>query len=735
MRFPFYHQRDGADCGPTCLRMIAKFYGKKVDSEFIKRKTFGNKEGVNLLDLSQAAKSINFDAVNYQLTFEKLIELAVLPCILFWGKNHFVILYKIKQKKNGKRFFLIADPSLAKITLNEDDFKSFFLPDNLDKGFCLFLEPNEEFDTEEIRPEKQVNIWKFLLSNIKSFRSQFILIFLLTAISSIFAFILPFINKDIIDVGIKNKSVKLIEYLLFFQLFFFLANTLGNTFRAYILLHTGTSINIKIVTDFLYKVLKLPIYFFESKTSGDIIQRISDNKRVEDFVSNQFIGTFFSLVNLAVFMTVLIFYDIKISLVFALGSALSVTWTIFFLGKRKTIDYKRFRELSENNDEIYEIVRSMPEIKLNSFESYKANQWKKIQNKMFHINISTLFIDQVQNLGADSISQIKNIIITFLAAYSVVQGHMTLGVLLSISYIIGQLNVPITQLTAFITTLQTVGFSLQRLNEVHNQKDEDEIVRKTSDTIHDYNFKNKISISNLSFQYGGKNSPYVLKDVNLEIPIGKVTAIVGTSGSGKSTLLKLLLKLYNSTEGEILIDDVNLKDLSPSELRSHCGVVMQDGVIFSDTILRNIVMGNECDENADRLLDATKTSRIHDFIMSLPLKYKTKIGTQGVGLSEGQKQRILISRAIFRNPKFLFLDEATSYLDAENEKIITDGLSEFYTGKTVIIVAHRLSTVKNADKIIVLNDGTVIETGTHKELVHAKGRYFNLIKNQLELGR
>lgn len=735
MSFKFYHQRDAADCGPACLRMIAKHYGKKVDAEFIKQATFAGKEGVNLLDLSYTAKIVGFETFNTQLTFEKLVENAILPCILYWNKIHFVVLYKITERPNGKRLFSIADPGVGKITLDEDAFKSFWLPDNLDRGFCMFLEQSESFTIDEIKPHSTINIWKFLFSNFLAFKTQFILIALLTAISSAFAFILPFVNQDIIDIGIKNKDLQFIQYLLLFQLFFYTANTLANVFRAYILLHTGTSINIKIVTDFLMKILKLPIVFFESKRSGDLLQRIEDNKRIEDFVSRGFITTFFSVINLIVFIGVLVIYNTTIASVFIVGSALSIGWTLFFLEKRKTIDYKRFRELSGNTDEIYEIVKSMPEIKINAFENYKAAQWRKIQNKLFHINMTSLKVDQIQNIGADFITQIKNIFITFLSAYEVIQGNLTLGVLLSIAYIIGQLNVPIAQLTAFISTLQSVGFSLHRISEVHNQKNEEDEVVLGPDQLPKYEFKNQITLQNISFRYGGPSSPFVLKDINATIPIGKVTAIVGSSGSGKTTLIKLLLRFYDPVDGKILIDDIDHKELSPAAFRRLCGVVMQDGIIFSDTILRNIVMDSTCDENDERLLNAAKIARIHDFIVGLPLGYNTKVGNVGTGLSEGQKQRILISRAIYKNPDFLLLDEATSSLDAENEKLISEGLSKVYKNKTVIIVAHRLSTVKNADQIIVLDNGIIAESGTHEQLVKAGGKYYNLIKNQLELGK
>jgi ATP-binding cassette subfamily B protein len=481
------------------------------------------------------------------------------------------------------------------------------------------------------------------------------------------------------------------------------------------------------------KILRLPIIFFESKRSGDILQRIEDNKRVEDFVSRSFISTFFSVITLVVFISVLLYYNRNISLIFIIGSLLSIAWTLFFVKKRKAIDYRRFSELSDNTDEIYEIVKSMPEIKLNSFEDYKAKQWKKIQNKVFHINMTSIRIDQYQSIGAEFITQTKNIFITFFSAYEVIQGHMTLGILLSIAYIIGQLNVPIVQLTTFISAVQNVSFSLARLSEIHSKKNEEDDYRHTENESYADRFKRSISIRNLSFQYGGKNSQLVLKDINVDIPIGKVTAIVGASGSGKTTLIKLLLKIYQPSQGEIRVDDTSLDDLSPSLFRKLSGVVMQDGVIFSDTIMRNIVMDNHFNE--EELFRAAGIARIHDFISTLPLGYYTKVGNVGIGLSEGQKQRILISRAIYRNPEFLFLDEATSALDAENEKLISNGLKGVFENKTVVIVAHRLSTVKNADKIIVLHDGVIVETGTHSELVDAEMTYFNLIRNQLELGK
>ncbi len=500
------------------------------------------------------------------------------------------------------------------------------------------------------------------------------------------------------------------------------------------MLYIGTKISISIISDFLKKLLQLPIKFFDTKMMGDFNQRIQDNERIEHFLTSQSLLTFFSIITFSVFFGVLWYYNFTILIIYLSLTILSITWSFFWLKKRKILDYFLFQQRSQNQESIYEIINGVTEMKLNQFEDFKRKEWETIQQKLFKINIRVLKIDQFQLSGFEFLNQVKNILVTFLAATFVVKNTMTLGELLSVSYIIGQMNSPVNQLVNFFRSLQDAKLSLERLNEVQNHPTEEQNSNKKTILIFDnHNQKSEIKFNNVSFQYEGPESPYVLKDINFKIPEGKVTAIVGASGSGKTTLMKLLLKFYEPTQGELLFNSENINNLSPKSLRENCGVVMQDGFIFSDTIERNIATGDE-NINKEKLQNAVKIANIEEFVKSLPLGYNTKIGASGNGISGGQKQRILIARAVYKNPHYIFFDEATSALDAENEKIIHDNLQQFFKGKTVLIIAHRLSTVKNADQIIVLKNGEIAETGNHQQLVQNKGDYFNLVKNQLELG-
>lgn len=560
--------------------------------------------------------------------------------------------------------------------------------------------------------------------------------FLLLFLGSLTTLVLPVLTQKLIDEGVTKKDLTLIAYILIAQLSFFLGNIVLGISRNWIMLVIGTKINIQIISDFLEKLLKLPVKFFDSKQMGDFNQRIQDHERIEKFLTSQSLVTLFSIVTFSVFFGVLWYYDFRILMIYIVLTAISVIWSLFWMDQRKILDYFRFQERSANQESIYEIINGVSEMKLNQFEDFKRKEWEKIQHNLFKINMRILKLDQIQLSGFDILNQLKNILVTFLAASFVVQGHMTLGALLSVSYIIGQMNSPVSQLISFFRSLQDAKLSLARLNEVQNHPEEEQ---ENQLPLHHpkYTEQNGIEkgiyFKNVSFQYEGPQSPYVLKDINLFIPDGKITAIVGASGSGKTTLMKMLLKFYEPVQGEISFNHLNLQDVSPLDLRKNCGVVMQDGFIFSDTIERNIATS---DENIDyeKLDKALKTANIKSFVEELPLGLNTKIGASGNGISGGQKQRILIARAVYKNPHFIFFDEATSALDAENEKIIHDNLQAFFKGKTVVIVAHRLSTVKNADQIIVLKHGQIVEHGNHQELVQKKADYYNLVKNQLELG-
>jgi len=732
----FIPQHDQMDCGPACISMLASNYGKNYTIDYFRKTTYITREGVSLLGIVEASNIIGFKTISAKLTTKKLNEnKEILPCILHWEQNHFVVLYKIsKSIFSNQPIFHIADPAHGKIKLTQDIFEKSWLSDG-DKGVALFLNPTEEFYKKQPPKEEKLTI-KYIFNYLKPYKKQLSIMFLLLLLGSALTLVFPFLTEALIDKGVNAKDLNFIFIILLAQLGLFLGSIIFSILRNWLMLYVGTHISITIISDFLKKMLKLPIKFFDTKLMGDFQQRIQDNDRIEDFLTSQSLITFFSIITFSVFFGVLWYYDVKILLVYLVLTALSISWSFYWLKKRKTLDYFRFQQRSENQESIYEMLNGVTEMKLNKFEDFKIKEWENIQQKLFKLNTRILKLDQIQLSGFEFFNQLKNIIVTFLAATYVVQESMTLGMLLSISYIIGQMNSPVNQLVGFFRSLQDAKLSLERLNEVQNHKPEENIELKQITTQSNYQkngFDKGIYLKNLSFQYEGPKSPYVLKDINLHIPEGKITAIVGASGSGKTTLMKLLLRFYDPIKGEIFYNFDNIINISPNSIRENTGVVMQDGYIFSETIQRNIAT-SDTDIDHDKLNKATKIANIQGFINSLPLGYNTKIGASGNGISGGQKQRILIARAVYKNPHYIFFDEATSALDAENEKIIHDNLQEFFKSKTVIIIAHRLSTVKNADNIVVLKKGEIIEQGTHKELVNKKADYFNLVKNQLELG-
>ena len=732
----FIPQKDQMDCGPACISMVASAFGKNYGLVFLRENAFITREGVSLLGISEASKKIGLETISAKLNTITLLENNdSLPCILHWNQNHFVVLYKISKSRFGKQLiFHIADPAHGKIKLTQDKFEISWLSDG-DKGVALFLNPTEEFYKKQPPKEEKLTI-KYLFNYLKPYKKQLFLMFLLLLLGSALTLVFPFLTEALIDKGVNAKDLNFIFIILLAQLGLFLGSIIFSIFRNWLMLYVGTHLSITIISDFLKKMLKLPIKFFDTKLMGDFQQRIQDNDRIEEFLTSQSLTTFFSIITFSVFFGVLWYYDVKILLVYFVLTALSIGWSFYWLKKRKKLDYFRFQQRSENQESIYEMLNGVTEMKLNQFEDFKIKEWENIQQKLFKINTRILKLDQIQLSGFEFFNQLKNIVVTFLAATYVVQGSMSLGMLLSISYIIGQMNSPVNQLVEFFRSLQDAKLSLERLNEVQNHEPEENKELKQITTQSNYQkngIEKGIYLKNISFQYEGPKSPYVLKDINLHIPEGKITAIVGASGSGKTTLMKLLLRFYDPINGEIFYNHDNILNLSPKSIRENTGVVMQDGYIFSDTIERNIATADK-EINKQHLKKAFQIANIEEFLESLPLKYNTKIGAAGNGLSGGQKQRMLIARAVYKNPHYIFFDEATSALDAENEKIIHDNLQEFFKGKTVIIIAHRLSTVKNADNIVVLKKGEIIEQGTHKELVNKKADYFNLVKNQLELG-
>lgn len=716
------------DCGPTCLRMIAKYYGKNISLQQLRQLTQTTRSGSSLLGISDAAEKTGFRTLGAKITYEKLLEDAPLPCIAHWNQNHFVVIYKIKKDR-----VYIADPGHGLLKYTKEEFLKSWKSDATE-GVILLLEPTPAFNAEDIPHSEKTGLrpkaFAFLFSYVFKYKKLLVQLTIGLIAGSLLQLLFPFLTQSIVDIGVQNNDVKFIYLILFAQLMLFLGRISIEIIRGWILMHISSRINISLVSDFFVKLMKLPISFFDVKMTGDIMQRINDHQRIESFLTSTSLNVLFSFVNLIIFSFVLAFYSITIFTVFFIGSLFYFVWILFFMKRRADLDYKRFDQNVQNQSKVMELIAGMQEIKLHNAERQKRWQWENIQVRLFKINIKGLALEQTQSVGSGLINELKNIVITFLSAKLVIDGQITLGMMLSISYIIGQLNSPVIQLVSFTQSLQDARLSLERLSEIHNKEDETPAGMPEEEELSP---NSSIDLKNISFQYTGVYGDKVLEKLDMFIPANKITAIVGSSGSGKTTLMKLLLKFYEPVEGEIKIGLQNLNTISAKTWRDKCGVVMQEGYIFSDTIANNIAVGVE-NIDKEKLRRAVKIANIQEFIESLPLGYNTKIGMEGVGLSTGQKQRILIARAVYKDPDYLFFDEATSALDANNEKVIMNNLNEFFKGKTVVIIAHRLSTVKNADQLIVLDKGKIVEDGSHIELTALRGHYYDLVKNQLELG-
>lgn len=751
--YRFYRQLDFMDCGPTCLKMIASFYGKDYSLDFFRTNTYITRQGVSMAGLSDAAEKIGFKTLTAKLSLHQLINEVPLPCILHWNQEHFVVLYGVKSSGflRKKEKFIIADPGHQLVSVDSDVLLKCWMSGPETKGIALLLEPTVDFHKQSESTESKPTGFRFLMQYLIPYKRFVFQILLGMLLSSLLSLTFPFLTQSLVDYGIQRKNLSFIHLILFSQLLLFLGGIAIDIIRNWILLHINTRISVSIISNFLVKLMKLPLHFFESKNIGDISQRINDHRRIETFLTSATLQTLFSLVNLLIFSFILSIYSIHILAIFLGGSLLSIAWTLIFLKRRKDLDYSRFQRLRDNQNNIYELITSMQEIKLNNCEKSRRWEWERIQARLFKINIQSLSLEQYQEIGFSSITQCKNILISYLAALLVMENQITLGIMLSISYIIGQMNGPLGQIIGFVKSVQDAKISLERLGEIHNREEEE--LTEGQDSWHpEGSFadlpssalykhlqsdlgesEGGLQLKSVSFRYGGPRSKLVIDDATLHIPKGKVTAIVGASGSGKTTLLKLLLKFYAPANGEISIDGSDLADTSARWWRCRCGTVMQDGYIFSDTIARNIAVdGEHIDEG--RLMYAIHTANLQDYIKKLPLGLNTRIGNTGAGLSGGQRQRILIARAVYKDPEYIFFDEATSALDANNEKIILENLQQFFKGRTVVVIAHRLSTVKNADQIILMHNGTVKERGTHHELTTNQGYYFELVKNQLELG-
>lgn len=714
------------DCGAACLRMVARHHGRYYSLEFLRNLTHQRKEGVSLLEISDAAEHIGLRTLAAKISFERLLNDVPLPCIAHWRQDHYVVVYAVSAK-----FVWVADPAIGNMKLTKEEFLEGWESvheDGENRGVVMVLETTPDFYQKDgVSTDK--GGFRYVYQYLTRHRNLVAQLVLGLAVSVILQLLFPFLIQAMVDEGVNSQDFDFVLLILLAWSVLFLSQMLVEHLRSWILLHLGVRANINLISDFLIKIVRLPIRFFDQKMTTDLLKRIYDNERVERLLTTSSLVTVFSSISILLMGLVLLYFDLTIFLIFLAGTMLHLMWVLRFMEVRKELDYKRFDQAAENQGKLIELIGGMQEIKLHNAETQKRWEWERTEAKLFRVGMRYLAVDQRQRLGAQLLNELKNILIIVFAAKAVIEGSLTIGVLLAVMYILGQLNAPINQLVEFIKSAQDAKISLERMNEIHQRENEENPAEKITilPEVGD------LRLEGVSFQYGGPGSPLILKELDLTFPKGKTTAVVGSSGSGKTTLLKLLLNIYQPTEGAIKLGDINLNNFQSRLWRSKCGSVLQDGYLFSDSIARNIGLGDEIVDD-QRLFYATRMANIQSFIESLPLGYNTRIGADGVGLSQGQKQRILIARAIYKDPEFLFFDEATNALDAYNEMVIMENLAEFLSRKTLVIVAHRLSTVMNADQIIVLENGEVVERGTHEYLSRQQGAYYHLLRNQLELG-
>lgn len=725
-KFPFLKQTDPVECGPACLRIISKHFGNEIHPAQLNKIIKARHYGVRLTELADAAEKLGFKTLNCKLKLDALSNQVPLPAIVHWNNHHFIVVYKVQ----GDTVY-VSDPALGLQAYNKRDFLKGWTQ-GTEEGFVLLLEPTPRFHEEiyatKIEDSPNNLSIRFFFRYLLPLKKFFFQLFLGMLVGSVLQLIFPILTQSIVDYGITNQNISFVNLVLIAQLMLFFSRSAIDILRIWIFLHISNRLNITIISDFLNKLLRIRLSFFDNKIIGDLLQRINDHNRIQSFISSTSFSAIFSIFNLLVFSIILGYYNSTILLVFFSGSLLYFGWLVLFLKYRKRLDNSMFKRNAKNQSLLIQLITGIRDIKLNNAEKEKRWEWERAQIESFKLTIKQTRLSQLQQNGALIIDQLKNIFISYLSAKAVIEGNMTLGMMLSVQYIIGQLNAPISQIIGLFNSYQDAKISMERLSEIHNMEDEDSMT--TSSTLP---ANNVIEFKNVTFKYEDGAEP-ALKNANFTIPEGKVTAIVGMSGSGKTTILKLLLQFYELESGEIKVGGVNLNHIDRKWWRERCGNVLQDSFIFSDTISNNIAFGKG-EVNAAQLGKALEIANIKDFVDTLPMGYDAKIGPEGHGISQGQKQRLLIARAIYKEPEFVFLDEATNSLDAKNEKIIVQNLTSFFERRTVVIVAHRLSTITNADQIILVDKGLIKEVGSHEQLLEAKGMYYDLVRSQIDLKR
>lgn len=728
--FHVYIQNDARDCGVSCLRMICRHHGQRFSERELSELCHTTRNGVSLRDISEAAEKIGMKTMGVRLTIDRLAEDIPLPCILHWNQHHFVVCYKVRRKR-GNTYYYIADPASKCLKYSEEELKQCWghSEGNRHYGIALLLQPTDRFYSYEPRKQDGSSGLKFLARYFKRFRKSLTGIFIAMLLISALQLIAPFLTQRMVDVGIGQRDMNMITLMLIAQMTVFVSSLVVGIVRNRMALFMNMRVNITIVSEFLSKLMRMPFRFFDIRLMGDINQRIRDNDRIEDFLTGSSVETLFSMVSFVVFASILAYYNVIILLVFCVGNAMYVGWTQFFMRRRRDLDLKRFNQLADEQDIIYQMIGGVREIKLNNCEDSKIEEWKDLQTRLFQTKLKTLNIFQWQQFGSVFFSQTTSLIITYMAAREVVEGRMTLGMMMSVSYIIGQISAPVSNFVLFLSSLQYARLSLERISEIQEAEDEDQCIQRCQAAAVPEDMT--VSLRGVWFSYSGADRNYALQNVNLVIPQHKITAVVGASGCGKTTILKLLLGFYTPNKGGIYVGGVPMTDINPHLMRQRMGSVLQDGFVFSDDIRHNVALG-EKNPDMDKVRVACRVACIDDFVMHMPLGYDTKVGMEGNGLSQGQKQRLLIARAVYKNPDILVLDEATNALDAKTERMILENMQVFYRNRTVVVAAHRLSTIRNADNIVVIADGRVVEQGTHEELLKKKGEYWTLLSCQIE---